>query len=116
MGSSLQMVENRTWPSHILTDPVSITADTEIAEITTVVENSDVSVISLDAVFEDAGKLYYVDSNGKYNYLTDPSQNYPAKKVILATFFLKKGETISLRYSSNTTFYHLYVVHGAGVF
>jgi uncharacterized pyridoxamine 5'-phosphate oxidase family protein len=117
MGSNfLQVVENRTWVSHALTDPVSVTADTEIAEITTIVENSDVSIVSLDAVFEDAGKLYYVDANGKSNYLTDPSQNYPAKKVILATFFLKKGDTVSLRYSGNTTLYHLYVVHGAGVF
>lgn len=112
----MTVVENRTWYSLSRTDVTSVTADEEIIEIGTIIENADASLINIAAVFSGAGKLYYIDKNGNENYLTDPSSDYPAKYLILATFFLKKGETVSLRYSTSCNMHQLYVTHGAGVF
>jgi hypothetical protein len=115
-GATLQYTERRSWFSETLTATTSVTADTEITEITTLINNADVSLISIDAVFSAAGKLYYVDENGNENYLTPSSVDYGAKDTILATFFLKKGLTVSLRYSASCTMHHLYVCHTSGVF
>jgi len=116
MAGYLNVVENRTWISHSLTTPTVVTAGEEIAALTTIINNADVSLINIATAFTDAGKLYYVDANGNETYLTDPNNDYPAKYTILSTFFLKKGETVSLRYSVDTTMHHLYVSHCAGVF
>lgn len=116
MTGYLNVVENRTWYSHTLTTPTEVTADVEIAEITTIIENAPVSLINICTHFSAAGKLYYVDENGNENYLTTSSQEYPEKDTILATFFLAKGKKVSLRYSTSCDMHDLYVCHGAGVF
>lgn len=116
MANFMTVTEARTWFSHKLTTPTTVVSGEEIAELGTIIENADASLINIATVFSDSGKLYYVDSNGNENYLTDPTNDYPGKYTILATFFLKKGETVSLRYSASTTMHHLYVSHCAGVF
>jgi len=116
MANFMTVTEARTWFSHKLTTPTTVVSGEEIAELTTIINNADVSLINIATAFADAGKLYYVDANGNKTYLTDPNNDYPAKYTILATFFLKKGETVSLRYSVDTTMHHLYVSHCAGVF
>ena len=116
MANFMTVTEARTWFSHTLTDATTVVSGEEIAELTTIINNADVSLINIATAFTDAGKLYYVDANGNETYLTDPNNDYPAKYTILSTFFLKKGETVSLRYSADTTMHHLYVSHCAGVF
>lgn len=116
MAQFLTVVENRTWFSHTLTDVTEVTGGSDIVTITPIIENSDASLINVKVTFESAGKLYYIDKNGNEQYLTDPSQNWPAKKVILATTFLKKGESIKLRFSESCDMYDLYVSHTSGVF
>jgi len=112
----LNIVENRTWYTHMLTDSSSVTADSEITEITTLIENADVSLINVATSFSAAGKLYYVDENGNETYLTDPNQDWPAKYTIISSFFLKKDHVVSLQYTSDATMHHLYVSHTSGVF
>ncbi len=116
MANFMTVTEARTWFSHILTDATTVVSGEEIAELTTIINSADVSLVNIATAFTDAGKLYYVDANGNETYLTDPTNDYPSKYTILATFFLKKGETVSLRYSADTTMHHLYVSHCAGVF
>lgn len=112
----MTVTEARTWFSLSTTSPTAVVADEEIAEITTIINNADASIINIATAFSAAGKLYYVDANGNETYLTDPSVNYPAKYTIIASLFLKKDDVISLRYSETATMHHLYVTHGAGVF
>ena len=116
MGVLSHIVELRTWPTTTLTDATSVTADTEIIELSTIIENTDVSFISIQCAFSVAGQLYVQDENGNKMYLTDPSQDYPAKFQILSTFLVKKGKTMSLRYTSSGTMYHLIVVTNGGLF
>lgn len=116
MANFLSVVENRTWFSHKLTDQTDVTSGEDIVEITTIIENADVSLINIATAFSGAGKLYYVDANGNENYLTDPNNDWPAKYIIIASLFLKKNEVIKLRFSTSCSMHHLYVSHGAGVF
>ena len=108
--------EQRTWYTHTITDPTSVDAGVEIANISTVIENTDASLISIKATFGSAGKLYYVDENGNSHYLTDPNNDWPSEYVILATTFVKTGKSISLRFSATTTMYDLYISHTGGLF
>lgn len=117
MGVLSHITELRTWVDSLTTStPTSVTADTEIVEINTIIENTDVSLISIQCAFSVAGQLYIQDENGNRMYLTDPSQDYPAKFQIISTFMLGKGKTASLRYSASGTMHNLIIVHSGGVF
>ncbi len=114
--SFLTLTEARTWVSNTLTTETAVTADVTILSITTIIENSDVSFISLQTSFSAAGKLYVVDENDNPMYLTDSSTDYPANMQIISTFMLPKGKTVSLKYSNTCTMSSLIIVHGGGVF
>lgn len=94
----------------------SVTADTTICEIRGDIENNDVTFVSFQAAFEDAGKLYIVDENGNTMYLTDPNNDWPSRYQILSTFMIQSGTTVSLCYSTSTTMTKLIIVQGGGVF
>lgn len=116
MPQFLQVQEQRTWHSHTLTDVTPVNSGEDIVTITPIIENAPVSLVNFKMTFESAGKAFYIDKNGNEHYLTDPNQDWPAKRIILATTFLKKGESIKLRFSTSCDMYDLYVSHTAGVF
>jgi hypothetical protein len=97
-------------------EDVSVTADTEICTLEGVIENNGISLISLQCFFEAAGRLYVETPSGKRHYLTDPNQDYPAKFQIISSYFLPKGQTVSLKYSASTTMTGLVTVACGGVF
>lgn len=107
--------EMRSLPQISLSN-VSITADEEIYSISGDIENNDVTFASLQFCASNAGRLYIVDENGNSMYLTDPSQDWPAKFQVLTTVMIPKGETWTLKYSSSATLYNLIVVIGGSVF
>lgn len=109
------ITELRSLPYLTLTD-TAVTADTTICEIRGDIENNDVTFVSLQVCMEGAGKLYIVDENGYSMYLTDPSNDWPAKYQILSTFMVQSGTTVSLKYSASTTMSKLIIVQGGGVF
>lgn len=102
--------------TNVLISPRSVTADTEILSLTTKIENNhQITLMSLQASFANAGKLYLVDENDNRLYLTDAATNYPAKMLILVSWMTETDEVWSLRYSETTTMYSLKVVH-SGLF
>lgn len=116
MATLGQITELRSLTVRAQLEDVSVTADTEICELTGSIENNGVSFISLQAIFESAGKLYVETPSGKKHYLTDSSQDYPAMMQILSTYIIPKGETVSLKFSASTTMTGLCIVVGGGVF
>lgn len=110
------ITELRTLPQLTQLSDVVVTADEEIVQIEGVIQNNGVTFISIQAFFEDAGKVYLETPSGKRHYLTDSNQNWPAKYQVLSTYLLPKGEVVSLKYSANTTMTGLCIVASGGVF
>jgi len=112
------VTELRNLPQLIYDEelPVSVTADTEIVELSGSVDNSLITTLTIQCTMEDAGKYYLLDENGYKHYLTDPNKDYPAKLQLLSTYFLKKNKVVSLCFSVNSTMTDLIIGTGAGVY
>lgn len=109
------IVELRTKPRTTLKNQ-PITADEEIVQLVPDITNNIVSFFTIQANFEDAGKLYIVDENGNEMYLTDPSVNYPSKFQIISTIIIDRDGIGSLRYTTTTTAGKIIITEGAGVY
>jgi hypothetical protein len=110
------ITELRNLPQLILTSPVAVVADSQIAEITGSIANSTVTVVTIQCTMESAGKYYLVDENDYRHYLTNPKEDYPAKLQLLSTYFLEKDQVVSLKFSASTTMTNLMVTMGAGIY
>jgi len=110
------VTELRTLTTLAQLEDVAVEADVEIVPLTGSIENNGVTFVSIQAFFEDAGKLYIETPSGKRHYLTDPNKDYPGKYQILTTYILPKNQTVSLKYSTTTTMTGLCIVVGGGVF
>ena len=116
MAYLTQITEARTWYSHINSTTTSVTADTTIVEISTIINNVDASLVNIQAFFDAAGKLYLETEDGDKHYITDSETNYPANFQIIATYFLEKGKTVLLKYSTSCNMTGLIISHNGGVF
>lgn len=116
MATLGNITELRTIPQLIQLEDVAVTADTQIIELTGAIENNGVTVVSGQIFMEDAGKLYVETESGKHHYLTDSSQDYPAKMQILFSYFIPRGVSLPLMYSESTTMTGCIIVSSGGVF
>lgn len=110
------ITELRTIPQRTQLTDVAVTADQEIVELEGVIQNNGVTFISIQAFFEDAGRLYVETESGKRHYLTDPNKDYPGMYQILTTYLIPKDGVVSLKYSTSTTMTGLIIVASGGVF
>lgn len=113
--AGLQLTELRTLP-RTLSQNVPVVADTDIVTLTPDIHNNTVSFFTIEMTPQAAGKLYIVTEDGYEEYLTDPDNDWPAKKVIIATYIVAAGTNVGLRYSSDTTASTLIVTEGSGVY
>lgn len=111
-----ETTELRTLTQLAQLSDVVVTADTTIATLSGIINNNGVTFVSIQAFFEDSGKLYVETPSGMKHYLTDPNKDYTGKYQILTTYILPRGETGLLKYSVDTTCTGLCIVAGGGVF
>ena len=112
----LGTTELRNLPQLIDTTPRDVNADEVIATLRGDIQNSDVTVLTIQCTMSTAGKYYIVDANNKRHYLTDPDNNYPAGLLLLSTFFVKKGDECNLQFSNSGEMESLIVTMGAGIY
>ena len=112
------ITELRNLPQYVLSSPVSVDANTAIAgvQLEGLIQNSDVTVLTIQCIMSTAGKYYIKDSSGNDNYLTNPNEDYPAKLQLLSTWFLPKGDTCELYFSGTGTCQSFIVTMSGGIY
>jgi hypothetical protein len=114
----LGITEARTLPQLITlaNTETSVTADVAIVDLYGSIENSPITVLTIQSTMEDTGNYYLLDANNKKHYLTNPESSYPAKLQFISTYFMPSGQTMSLCYDKTTTMTDLMIMVSGGVY
>ena len=110
------VVELRCRPQLAISDITSVTGDVDIVTLTGDIENSNITILTIQATMDVAVNYYVVDKNDSKHYLTNPSSLGPANLWFLATYLIPKGDEVSLRFSNSGNLTGLVVGSGAGVY
>lgn len=108
----------RGYPRTTLTG-VSATANTNVLvdDIVNEIQNTTISVYTIQVTPQDAGKLILVKSDGDEEYLAgDASYDWTAKVPILVTYMMAQGDSFNLKYSVDTTFSDLIIMESGGIY